>query len=50
MKLSDREIIVKIIKIITQPGENITDGECLDEVWGWLKVNGYDTDTYKEND
>jgi hypothetical protein len=50
MKFSDHEIIVRIIKIITQPGELITDGECLDELWGLLKSNGYDPDTYKEND
>lgn len=49
MKLSDNEIIVKIVKIIIQPGELITDGECLEEVWGLLKVNGYDPDIYREN-
>jgi hypothetical protein len=44
--MNDKDIIVEIIKIIIQPGELITDGECLDEVWGMLKVNGYDPDTY----
>ena len=47
--MNDKDIIVEIIKIIIQPGELITDGECLEEVWGLLKVNGYDPDIYREN-
>ena len=47
--MNDKDIIVEIIKIIIQPGELITDGECLEEVWGFLKVNGYDPDIYRDN-
>lgn len=30
--MEDRVIIERIIQIITTPGEDLSDGECLDEI------------------
>lgn len=40
------EMIDKILQIIAYPGEDYTDGECLDEIWVLLKSNGYDPEKY----
>jgi hypothetical protein len=43
MKMIDYEYIVeKIINALTHPGELMTDGECIDEVWSVLKNKEYD--------
>lgn len=42
--MTDNEIIHEILRIITLDGEDYTDGECLDEVWGLLTENGYNPD------
>lgn len=34
-------LISDIITAITRYGEEATDGECLDEVWGLLEAAGY---------
>jgi hypothetical protein len=34
-------LINDIITALTRKGEEVTDGECLDEVWGLLKTAGY---------
>ena len=41
-KLSDEEIIQGIITIFRQPGEDATDGECMDQVVELLNANGYE--------
>lgn len=35
------KLIDDIIVAITRYGEEATDGECLDEVWGLLETAGY---------
>ena len=48
MKMIDYEYIVeKTINALTHPGELITDGECMDEVWSLLESRGYDLDAAK---
>jgi len=43
MKMIDYEYIVeKIINALTHPGELMTDGECIDEVWSLLENKEYD--------
>lgn len=41
-------IIEKIINAITHPGELLTDGECMDEVWNFLDSKGYDLEAAKK--
>ena len=38
---TDERLIHEIIDIIFTPGEEMTDGECMDAVLGLLEVNGY---------
>jgi predicted house-cleaning noncanonical NTP pyrophosphatase (MazG superfamily) len=40
--MTHEEIILEIIEAITVFGEEATDGECLDSVWGILTTNGYE--------
>lgn len=43
MKMIDYEYLIeKIINALTHPGELMTDGECLDEVWSLLENKEYD--------
>lgn len=37
------ELATEIIRIIAQPGEEATDGECLDEILSLLESEGYPT-------
>lgn len=37
-----RTLIGNIIEALTAYGEEATDGECLDEVWGLLETAGYE--------
>ena len=49
MKMIDYEYIIeKTINELTHPGELITDGECMDEVWALLESKGYDLDFSKK--
>ena len=49
MKMIDYEYIIeKTINALTHPGELITDGECMDEVWALLESKGYDLDFSKK--
>ena len=49
MKMIDYEYIIeKTINALTHPGELITDGECMDEVWVLLESKGYDLDFSKK--
>ena len=49
MRMIDYEYIIeKIINALTHPGELITDGECMDEVWVLLESKGYDLDSSKK--
>lgn len=49
MRMIDYEYIIeKIINALTHPGELMTDGECMDEVWGFLESKGYDLDFSKK--
>ena len=49
MKMIDYEYIIeKTINALTHPGELITDGECMDEVWVLLESKGYDLDSIKK--
>ena len=49
MKMIDYEYIIeKTINALTHPGELITDGECMDEVWVLLESKGYDLDSSKK--
>ena len=36
------ELVAKIIEILRMPGEEMTDGECMDEVVLLLEAEGYD--------
>jgi len=36
------ELVAKIIEIMRTPGEEMTDGECMDEVALLLEAEGYD--------
>ena len=48
MKMIDYEYIVeKIINALTHPGELMTDGECIDEVWSLLENKEYDLNAAK---
>jgi len=42
-QLDKDELVAEIIRIIAQPGEDATDGECLDEVLSLLESQGYRT-------
>ena len=43
MKMIDYEYLIeKIIDALTHPGELMTDGECIDEVWSLLENKEYD--------
>ena len=46
-QMKDNELLWEVVRIISQPGEEITDGECLDEVWALLKSNGYDANNLR---
>ena len=49
MKMIDYEYIIeKTINALTHPGELVTDGECMDEVWVLLESKGYDLDFSKK--
>jgi hypothetical protein len=49
MKMIDYEYIIeKTINALTHPGELMTDGECMDEVWVLLESKGYDLDFTKK--
>jgi len=49
MKMIDYEYIIeKTINALTHPGELITDGECMDEVWVLLESKGYDLNSVKK--
>ena len=49
MKMIDYEYIIeKTINALTHPGELVTDGECMDEVWVLLESKGYDLDSIKK--
>ena len=49
MKMIDYEYIIeKTINALTHPGELMTDGECMDEVWVLLESKGYDLDFIKK--
>jgi|688.fasta_scaffold497386_1 hypothetical protein len=37
-----KDAIEKIVDTITIPGEQITDGECIDAIWFVLETLGYD--------
>jgi hypothetical protein len=37
-----KHAIEEIVDVITIPGEDITDGECIDAIWSVLKTLGYD--------
>lgn len=45
--MKDNELLWEVVRIIAQPGEEKTDGECLDEVWALLKSNGYDANNLR---
>ena len=48
MKMIDYEYLIEnIINALTHPGELMTDGECMDEVWGLLENKGYDLNAAK---
>jgi hypothetical protein len=43
MRMIDYEYLIeKIINALTHPGELMTDGECMDEVWSLLENKEYD--------
>ena len=49
MRMIDYEYIIeKIINALTHPGELMTDGECMDEVWGLLESKSYELDPAKK--
>lgn len=49
MKMIDYEYIIeKTINVLTHPGELMSDGECMDEVWVLLESKGYDLDSIKK--
>ena len=49
MKMIDYEYIIeKTINALTHPGELMTDGECMDEVWLLLENKGYDLESVKK--
>lgn len=49
MKIIDYEYIIeKTINALTHPGELMSDGECMDEVWVLLESKGYDLDSIKK--
>lgn len=49
MKMIDYEYIIeKTINALTHPGELMSDGECMDEVWVLLESKGYDLDSIKK--
>lgn len=39
--IDHKTLINEIIDVITRHGEELTDGECLDEVWDLLDLAGY---------
>ena len=39
--MTHEQIIQEIIKLLNQPGEERTDGECLDDVAELLENNGW---------
>ena len=48
MKMIDYEYLIeKIINALTHPGELMTDGECMDEVWSLLENKEYDLNAAK---
>jgi hypothetical protein len=48
MRMIDYEYLIeKIINTLTHPGELITDGECMDEVWSLLENKEYDLNAAK---
>lgn len=49
MKMIDYEYIIeKTINALTHPGELMSDGECMDEIWVLLESKGYDLDSIKK--
>jgi hypothetical protein len=40
--MTDKELIFEIMKAIQLPGEEYTDGECMDEVIELIEKAGYD--------
>jgi hypothetical protein len=36
------EALIEIAEAITTPGEELTDGECIDIVWGVIEKLGWD--------
>lgn len=38
---SEKWMIKRIIEIIEQDGEDVSDGECIDQIVNWLRFNGY---------
>lgn len=48
-KLRVREnLIQEIIEALTLPGEEFSDGECLDQIWQTLERYGYNINGEKE--
>ena len=39
---SEKWVIKRIIEIIEQDGDDVSDGECIDQIVQWLKFNGYE--------
>lgn len=46
LSLTPREVIGLIIGLLTQDGEDKTDGEVLDEIWLTLEHNGYEVSSH----
>jgi hypothetical protein len=40
--MTDRELIIEIMKKIQLPGEDYTDGECMDEIITLIEQSGFD--------
>jgi len=40
--MTDRELITEIMKKIQLPGEDYTDGECMDEIITLIEQSGFD--------
>jgi hypothetical protein len=40
--MTDRELIIEIMKKIQLPGEDYTDGECMDEIITLIEESGFD--------
>lgn len=42
--MEDEDIIKKIIEIIQTPGEDLSDGECIDQIVNTIIQAGYEID------